>query len=487
MKLRPYQKALVNKSIKAFTKLGPGSGVMVQAVTGAGKTVIGGAIALWAQEVLLDHSHGWMTHRQELQDQSASRLSKMGIRVVSMRHQSPDERLWRKNVFNVVTPQMRRWPTFRSPGLLIVDEAHHLPAATWAKLATQWQQNGGLLLGFTATPWRMSRQQGFTEWFQKLITGPSARELQKLGYLATPHVISPDDTQFDYSKAKVMSTGDYAFGWMQEEVSMLLAHKPVIEHWHKHTDELTDKRTMWFVPTVHCAQQLKAKLGDTARVLTAETPTDKRRKIMAALKHKRIVHLISVDVLGEGIDVPTVPIMASLRPTKSLVVWRQQCGRVSRPKDDTGGHCLILDYARNVEKHGPPDLEIEWSLEPRAKHKSNLPVEITARCYSRNDVCNATFLHPAERECWSCGQPQYFVCTQCHVARRWTKYNRDRKVCSICVQALEDKRQEKAKIDYAKLHAAIAGYRHNQRNRRSGINRVKPYKRRMQEQKALFD
>ena len=485
MQLRPYQLKLANKTIKAFKKHGPGAGVMIQAVTGSGKTVIGGAIALWAQSQLDGHSHGWLTHRQELHDQSSNSLAKMGVRVVSMRKHKPADRKWRKDVFNIVTPQMKRFPQFRSPGLLIVDEAHHIPAASWAKLVSQWQQSGGLVLGLTATPWRMSRQQGFTDWFHTLIVGPKAKYLQDKGYLATPHIVSPDETKIDYTNAKVMSTGDYAYDWMNESISMLLAHKPVVQHWRKHTTNLIDNRTMWFVPTVHCAHELHRRLvsdGDTASVLTAETPTSDRRKILAALKYKRLTHLISVDVLGEGIDVPTVPIMASLRPTKSLVIWRQQCGRVSRPKNERGGSCLILDYARNVERHGPPDLDIDWSLKPRAKRPSNLTMEITARCYSPE--CRDIFLHPAERECWRCKQPQYFTCTECHVDRRWTKYTKRGTACSICRKALEDKKSERRKIDQKKLDSAINYYK---AKRYRGIA-IKPYKRRQkQDQLVLFN
>ena len=175
---------------------------------------------------------------------------------------------------------------------------------------------------------------------------------------------------------------------------------------------------------------------------------------------------MSVDVLGEGVDVPSIPIIATLRPTKSLVVWLQQCGRGSRPKNDTdGGVYWIYDYARNVERHGPPDLFQDWSLKPRIKHDSQYPKEVVARCY--NSLCEDIFLHPSNRHCWHCDEPQYFICTECHVARRWTRFAKSAKVCSICVEAVKEterkvsKRKEREMIYRAKqerLHTKIARY-----------------------------
>ena len=91
----------------------------------------------------------------------------------------------------------------------------------------------------------------------------------------------------------------------------------------------------------------------TAEVLTADTPKKERGEILAALRYKRITHLISVDVLGEGIDIPSVPIIASMRPTQSTVVAMQQWGRGSRPKNNTdGGEYILIDYVNNTKRHG---------------------------------------------------------------------------------------------------------------------------------------
>jgi DNA repair protein RadD len=51
-----------------------------------------------------------------------------------------------------------------------------------------------------------------------------------------------------------------------------------------------------------------------------------------------------------------------LRPTKSLALFLQQCGRGMRPAPGKSS-LLILDHVGNCARFGPPDLERIWSLE----------------------------------------------------------------------------------------------------------------------------
>ena len=50
------------------------------------------------------------------------------------------------------------WSRNSSDDLMIVDEAHHAPAAGWERFMEQWP---GQVVGMTATPWRLSKKEGF--------------------------------------------------------------------------------------------------------------------------------------------------------------------------------------------------------------------------------------------------------------------------------------------------------------------------------------
>ena len=422
--LDEYQKVALKETYTKAIKGGPGSGTLLRMATGTGKTEVGIGLLKVHDKKFPRRVHCWLTHREELREQSSSRLRNSGLPVVVMNDVKVSERKWYRSAVNVVSPQMRKWPKLPTrPGLLIVDEAHHVPAATWSTFVTAWQHMGGIVIGLTATPWRMNKRQGFTAWFQEIVHGPEIGWLQDNNYLAAPKVIAPQEALMDTSNAKIASTGDFDYTWMESETLMLLAHKPVIEHWVKHTANMSDKRTMWFTPTVKSAIELAGALGNDAKVITGDTPSKKRKAYLEMLREGFLTHLVSVDVLGEGLDIPSVPIIATLRPTRSLVVWLQQCGRASRSKGERGvegGEYIVLDYANNASRHGVPDEEHTWSLEPREKYESTIKGGIYAVCY--NLTCGDIVLHPANRFCWFCSEPQYFKCGECHVERRWTKF-----------------------------------------------------------------
>ena len=59
-------------------------------------------------------------------------------------------------------------------------------------------------------------------------------------------------------------------------------------------------------------------------------------------------------VLTTGFDVPGIDMLVMLRPTLSTGLYVQMVGRGTR-KADGKRDCLILDFARNVYRHGPVD------------------------------------------------------------------------------------------------------------------------------------
>ena len=442
MELREYQKKLVKDSFESIKELGPGCGIVNSLATGAGKTVVGIQELRIYNSMLPDRPLAWLTHRDELRRQSSDRIKESGLVIKDMSADSPSDRKWYKGVVNIVSPQMRKWPKVpKLPGLLLVDECHHTPAATWARLIEEWQHQGGVVIGLTATLWRMSNRQGFTDWYQTLLVGPTIAQLQEQGYLATPKVIAPQRAQVDDTEAEIDSMGEFSKAWLEEEVIMMLAQKPVVESWQSYTENLDDDRTLWFLPTVHSANMLRTLLGYRARVLTGKTPRPVRQRMLKDLESHKITHLVSVDVLGEGLDIPSVPIIASLRPTQSLAIWLQQCGRGARPKNDTdGGYYIVFDFSGNAQRHGSPDLDRQWSLEPRSKTKGLLPQDIVGRCYSVQ--CDDVHLHPAHRECWNCNQPQYKECMECRVHRRWTRFRKKMLICDLCNQYAREVQRE---------------------------------------------
>ena len=400
------------------------SGVMLQMPTGSGKTVVGIFLLKLMEQQAPNAINGWLTHRAELRSQSSGRLIEAGMRVSIMNDYSPQDRVWYPGCVNVISPQLRSFPlNIKNPGMLIVDEAHHTLAKTWDKIISMWINSGGMVIGLTATPWRLSKVQHFEGHYRTLVCGPTVEWLQEHNYLATPRVITPLDALLNRDRIRVDNTGDYDQKQNSQMVMQMLSQDRAVKHWETFTENMDDCRTLWFLPDKASARLLMEKLDEPAELLLGETPQHKRDQMLAALREGEITHLVSVEVIGEGVDLPSIPIVAVLRMTKSLAVWLQQCGRGSRPKGEPGvegGVYYIFDYAGNSHELGTPDTSHEWTLKARGKVKlGEFPY---STCYKAACMLEGTVLHPAHRTCWTCSESMYWLCTECNQTRRYNQF-----------------------------------------------------------------
>ena len=86
------------------------------------------------------------------------------------------------------TSHRKIWGQYRSDDLLVIDEAHHAAADGWQRTIKQWP---GRIIGLTATPWRLSKFDGFDHLFRQLIPGPPISEMQSNGWLCPASVLMP--------------------------------------------------------------------------------------------------------------------------------------------------------------------------------------------------------------------------------------------------------------------------------------------------------
>ena len=517
MELRPYQKDVLIKTWQAGVDnlnarakvleedsgeitLDPSqefinnTGVMLQMPTGSGKTVVGIFLLKLMEKQAPNAINAWLTHRAELRSQSSGRIVEAGMRVSIMNDYKSTDRMWYPGCINIVSPQLRSFPSrVDNPGLLIVDEAHHTLAKTWDRIISMWIDAGGMVIGLTATPWRLSKTQGFEKHYRTLVCGPTVEWLQEHNYLATPRVVTPLDALLNRKRAKVDSTGDYDQKQNAQMVLHMLAQDKAINHWSKFTENMDDCRTLWFLPDKGSARLLENKLEEPSGLLLGETPQTERDQMLEDLKNYDITHLVSCEVIGEGVDLPEIPIIATLRMTKSLSVWLQQCGRGSRPKGEVGvdgGTYYVLDYAGNSWELGTPDSTHEWSLKPRGKVK---PGEAPyATCYQLHCLAEGEILHPSHRKCLGCGSEMYSVCPSCGQTRRWTQFmhsppnlRRNKEVslfdkCAKCREFEENERilrlrEERAQreIERAKILAKNGNYVDNRSKSGFGLPKYK--------------
>ena len=105
--------------------------------------------------------------------------------------------------------------------------------------------------------------------------------------------------------------------------------------------------------------------------------------------------MVSVDVISEGFDLPSVETAILLRPTTSLGLYLQQIGRILRPAPNKTA--FILDHVGNISRHGLAEDDREWSLDGIDKKSKKSEASTHKQC----EGCFCMFIKtlPACPEC----------------------------------------------------------------------------------------
>ena len=443
---------------------------MTQLPTGGGKTEIAGALL---KGFLVDGRKAvWLTHREELANQTEERLSLIwsvptmaGTDSWSPRRPAP------RNVNGVVilkaqTVSRRNrdsaavWDNYGPDDLLVIDEAHHAPATGWERAIEQWP---GRVWGLTATPWRLPQREGFDRLFHTLVAGPQTREMQDDGYLARSQVFAP--TPNDRIKGgEVGQLGDFTEGGIAKandeegDGGHFIMTTLAVNYWRRMA---AGRQTIAYAVSKGHAHNLVREFTDRgifAAAILSDTPPDEREQAIADFRSGKIAALVNVAVATEGFDLPDASCVMITRPTKSLALYLQMVGRGLRPKDD-GGDCLILDLAGNAEEHGLPEDHREWSLAARGNPSAGDPP--VRYCHECNYMA-----HPAHHKCPECGADLAKPCMRCGRFRPWSRWQRESNcphkhepVCDRC---------------HPDLHSAI-GIGSRSRKRCSHCRRNRPF------------
>ena len=417
--LRDYQQDLLAQVQASLTE--PSARVMLQLPTGGGKTQIAGELLSdWLQN---GRKAVWLTHRRELASQTEGMLHESGVPATANIRWEPHTNapaITNGVVILMAQTVSRRnaradvWHQYNTNDLMIIDEAHHATADGWARAIRQWP---GPVIGMTATPWRLSIQEGFDHLFGELHCGPQVADLQSENWLCRARVLSPPEEE-QIRGGQVDYTGDYSEAGIetanQERDEILTAG--ALRFWQKHG---YNRQTIIYAVSVIHARNLFNVFYDAgvpAEVLLGDTPNTARARLIERFQNGNIKVLINVAVVTEGFDLPEASCVVLTRPTMSLSLYLQMVGRGLRPKQDDGD-CVVLDLAGNSLRHGLPDAEQKWSLAPRGQQDED-GGPILVRC------ADCAALSPAASHyCDYCGAPFGETCDRCGRWRAWESWS----------------------------------------------------------------
>lgn len=344
--LRPYQSAALAKVLDAF-KRGQRS-VLLVLPTGGGKTTIfSDFVASIPGRALV------LVHRRELATQAAARLREFGVDFGFEMAGEPRKPYARVQIASVQTLVRRTAPKAR---LVVVDEAHLSTAESYQKILDCYPH--AWILGVTATPWRLSGKP-LAGLYKEIVVASTPAQLCTDGFLAP-------FTGFSYKApdlSQVERVGDdYNQGQSAKVMSAIVPN--VVEQWKATASHLS---TVVFACTVEHSQALTAEFrnaGVSAEHLDGGTPIEQRRAVLERVASGKTQVLCNVGIAVEGLDIPRLKCCVLARPTMSLTRAIQMMGRVRRPWN--GVTARIHDHAFVIGRHGLPDADRDYSLDPDA-------------------------------------------------------------------------------------------------------------------------
>ena len=226
--------------------------------------------------------------------------------------------------------------------VVVVDEFHHAAATTYDRLLTHLQPRE--LLGLTATPERLDGED-VTTWFDHRITVELRLwEAIDQGFLVPFQYFGVADGT-DLSQV-TWRRGGYA----TEELSTLLSNDDLrvgklLGAIARIVYQPATMRALGFCVSKEHARFMARKFTESGLesiALTGDDTQDARSKALNDLRAGRLRCIFSVEVLGEGVDVPDVDCVLLLRPTQSATVFSQQLGRGLR-RADRKSHLTVID------------------------------------------------------------------------------------------------------------------------------------------------
>jgi superfamily II DNA or RNA helicase len=333
--------------------------ILIQAATGSGKTVVASDIISGAHEKGSEML--FLAHRRELVYQCYDKLSDFGVTSsIIMSGEYADS--WNTTqVASIDTLRVRvKKEKIKMPEakVVFIDECHRSLAKTYLQIIDYYVKRGAVIIGLTATPIRADGK-GLGQIYDKMIRGPSVKQLIADGYLVQPLYYAP--TVPDLTGVK--SHNDYVEGDLQRAMDKPELVGDVVTNWLRIA---SDRKTVVFAAgvqhSIHLAEEF-AKSGIKVAHIDGETPMDERDKIVNDLRAGRVQVICNCMVLTEGFDCPDLDCAVLARPTKNLGLYLQMGGRVLRRapgKADT----LIIDHSGAIYRHGFLEDDIDWELEP---------------------------------------------------------------------------------------------------------------------------
>lgn len=229
--------------------------------------------------------------------------------------------------------------------LVIFDEAHHLPAASWTRISGV-VNDGSAVLSLTATPYRNDGRRVPGE----LIYQFPLKLAQQLGYFSTIAVVRVDELDPERADVEIASAAVHAL--RADEAGQNFRHLIMARaKSREHADKLQELYQGMY-------PELKPVL------LHSGVGVEDRRAAISQIRSQISRVVVCVDMLGEGVDIPSLKIAALHDSHRSLPVTLQFIGRFTRSTSTVGSATVVLNIAEPMANTAIAELfaeDADWN------------------------------------------------------------------------------------------------------------------------------
>ena len=231
---------------------------------------------------------------------------------------------------------------------IIVDEVHHAAAGTYKAIINHFKPR--FLLGLTATPDRMDGQDVYAMFGNNVPFDLRLREALENNLIVPFHYYGIKDSLISYEDSNTQE----GMRLIIQQISATTHCEFVKKQIEAHRPAGTKLRCIGFCKTIEHARLMAANmgaLGYTTDYLTGVSSLGERIKMFERLEDEKdpLEIVFAIDILNEGVDVPSINMVLFLRPTDSCTIFIQQLGRGLR-KYKNKDYLTVLDFIANSYK-----------------------------------------------------------------------------------------------------------------------------------------
>lgn len=336
-----------------------------------------------------------VTHVKELIEQDYEGLVEywpgcdVGIYSASLRSKQTQNKVICCGVQSIA----KVYKEFGKVNCVIIDECHLVPVkqeTTYRRLISGLKEVNPKLkvVGFTGTPYRLDcgyiTDNGiFDDITYNMCTVEAFEWLIDNHYLCDAIPRQPT-YQIDVSDVKTRG-GEF----IEKDLQLAVDKDEITQKALTEAIVLAKERKHWLVFCTgvehanHVSDFLNAH-GVPTTVISGDLDITTRTERIADYKAGKYRCVANVNVLSTGFNYPDIDCLIMLRPTQSVSLYIQACGRGIRYSPNKE-NCLILDFAGNVQRLGC----INDPLKPKPKSEKKrgeglgqAPVKVCPKCHT---------------------------------------------------------------------------------------------------------